>query len=62
MVYHSTLNIVLCAIQYDLAVYPFHVKELTSVNPNLYTIPVSTLKYTYTLNMMATWLVCMCRE
>ena len=34
MVYHSILNIVLCAIQQDL-VYPFYIQKLTSAKPNL---------------------------
>ena len=35
MVYHSILNIVLCAIQEDLVVYLFYLWKLTSANPNL---------------------------
>ena len=34
-VYHRILNIVLCAIQEDLVIYPFCILKLTSANPNL---------------------------
>ena len=36
MVYHKIVNIVPCALQYNLVVYPFYLdKKLTSANPNL---------------------------
>ena len=33
--YHCILNIVPCGLQLDLAVYPFHIQNLTSANPSL---------------------------
>ena len=35
MVYHRILNIVPCAIQQDLVVYPFYIYKLTSADSNL---------------------------
>ena len=34
MVYHKIVNIVFCALQWDLVVYPFCTLKFTSVNPN----------------------------
>ena len=36
MVYHRILNMLLCAIQEDLAVYPFYIQKLTFANTNLH--------------------------
>ena len=44
MVYHRILNIVLCAVQWDLLVYPFYIyKNLHLLTPTSYPIPSSSL-------------------
>ena len=36
MVYHRILNMLLCAIQEDLAVYPFYTYKITCADTNLH--------------------------
>ena len=43
MVYHRILNIVSCAIQSDLVVYPFCIYQFSSANPNLTLHPIPSL-------------------
>ena len=43
MVYHRILNIVPCAIQSDLVVYPFYIYQFSSANPNLTLHPSPSL-------------------
>ena len=40
MVYHRILNIIPCAIQQDLVVYPSYIKQLTSANPKSFPPPI----------------------